>query len=103
MEHYYLLRSRQNGDYVAARMAAQPQEEKRLDEREQRYLLLFRADHEAFLYLNTHAGDVSKHFAVEMSSLRQIKLTLERLGFTGVGFVSDALLPQVDFMESRLL
>lgn len=98
MQNYYLLRSRQNGDYIAARQPAKTE-----DEPPQRYVLLFKHDHDAMGYLNAHAGDVSDRFAVEMSPLKQIKLTLERLGFTGVGFVSDPLVPHVDFMERRFL
>ncbi len=98
MDHYYLLRSRQNGDYVVARQPGKTE-----DDGVQRYLLLFRQDHEALMYLNTHAWEMRDRFAIEMSSLQQIKLTLERLGFTGVGFVSDPLIPQVDFMDRRRL
>ena len=96
MQNYYLLRSRQNGEYIAARQPAQTE-----DQPPQRYVLLFKHDHDAMGYLNAHAAEVSDRFAVEMSSLRQIKPMLERFGFTGIGFVSDPLVPHVDFMEQR--
>ncbi len=98
MQNYYLLRSRQNGEYVAARQPGKTE-----DAPTQRYVLIFQQDHEALSYLNAHAADVSDRFAVEMNSLKQLKTSLERLGFAGVGLVSDPLVPQVDFMERRLL
>ncbi len=96
---YYLLRSRQNGQYLAAR---QPNSEGEPVEQE-RYLLLFQRDFEAMSYLNAHAPDMGDRFAVESHSLTQLKTSLERWGFAGVAFVTDPLEPQVDFMAKRLL
>ncbi len=96
---YYLLRSRQNGQYLAAR---QPQLEGKPAE-QGRYLLLFQQDFEAMSYLNAHAPDMGDRFAVESHSLAQLKTSLERWGFAGVALVTDPLEPQVDFMARRLL
>lgn len=96
---YYLLRSRQNGQYLSAR---QPQPEGTAGE-QGRYILLFQKDFEAMSYLNAHAPEVGDRFAVEPHSLSQLKTSLERWGFAGVAFVADPLEPQVDFMARRLL
>lgn len=102
---YYLLRSRQNGQYLAARQP--PAGASRADEDKsapsERYLLLFQQDFEALSYINAHAPEAGDRFAVESHNLTQLKTSLERWGFAGVGFVTDPLLPQVDFLARRLL
>ena len=97
MATYYLLRSRQNGQYLSAQ---QPDAD---HSTQTRYVLLFRQDFEALSYLNAHAPDLSDRFSVEAHSLSQLKASLERWGFAGVAFVTDPLEPQVDFMIRRLL
>lgn len=96
---YYLLRSRQSGQYLTAR---QPHSEGESAGPE-RYLLLFQKDFEAMSYLSAHAPDLGDRFAVESHSLSQLKSSLERWGFAGVAFVTDPLIPQVDFMARRFL
>lgn len=99
---YYLLRSRQNGQYLTARQPqAKPPKEGTAEP--ERYLLLFQKDFEAMSYINAHAPDASDRFAVESHSLTQLKTSLERWGFVGVAFVTEPLEPQVDFMARRLL
>lgn len=95
---YYLLRSRQSGQYLAAR---QPLSGDTIEA--ERYLLLFQKDFEALSYLNAHAPGMGDRFAVESHNLTQLKQSLERWGFAGVGFVIDPLEPQVEFMARRLL
>jgi len=104
---YYLLRSRQTGQYLSARQSAGEATSEQGSQVEstqsERYLLLFQRDFEAMSYLNAHAPDLSDRFAVEPHSLNQLKTSLERWGFVGVAFVTDPLEPQVDFMARRLL
>jgi hypothetical protein len=87
---YYLLRAKQDGRHLAARDDGNT------------YLLLFTADYDALSYLNTHAGDVSDRFTLETVSATQLKATLSRWGFTGVGLVRDPLIPRIDFMNHAL-
>lgn len=102
---YYLLRSRQNGQYLTARQPALSKAEAGDEAAGQsaRYLLLFQQDFDALGYLNAHAPEARERFAVEPHSLTQLKTSLERWGFAGVGFVTDPLMPQVDFLARRLL
>ncbi len=95
---YYVIRSRQTGEFLTARQPA-----KTADEPLQRYLLLFHQDHEALSYLNAHAAGLSDRFAVEHNAVAQLKPLIDRWGFAGVGLVSDPLVPIVDFMERRFL
>ncbi len=88
-EFYYLLRSKSDGRYLTAH----PNDEK------SSYLLLFTEDFDAMSYLNTHAAEVSHHFTVESISGTQIVGLLKRWGFSGVGIVSDPLLPKVNFLQ----
>ncbi|MBF2006279.1 MAG: hypothetical protein IGS49_12635 [Chlorogloeopsis fritschii C42_A2020_084] len=88
-EVYYLIRSKTDGSYLAAR----PNSEKL------GYLLLFREHFDALSYLNTHATEVASRFAVESISGSQIGNLLKRWGFIGVGVVSDPLLPKIEFLQ----
>jgi hypothetical protein len=96
---YYLLRSQQNGQYLAARQPINPGDEP-LD---RPYLLLFQQDFEALSYINAHAPEFRDRFTIESHNLNQLKASLERWGFAGVAFVTDPLEPQVDFLARRLL
>ncbi|ARV60902.1 hypothetical protein BZZ01_21820 [Nostocales cyanobacterium HT-58-2] len=87
-EVYYLLRSKADGRYLAA-----------LPDREALgYLLLFREHFDALSYLNTHAAEVANRFAVESLPGSQVGGLLKRWGFSGVGIVSDPLLPKIEFL-----
>lgn len=88
-EVYYILRSKADGRYLTAR----PSENALV------YLLLFRENFDALTYLNTHAPEVTTRFAVESLPSTQLGGLLKRWGFTGVGIVTDPLLPKVDFLQ----
>jgi hypothetical protein len=111
---YYLLRSRQSGQYLFARQpsapplaagqlaAGQPEAQARA-EQAIRYLLLFQQDYDGLSYLNAHAPELSDRFALESSTMAQLRATLERWGFGGVALVSDPLEPRLDFLNRDLL
>lgn len=86
---YYLIRSKTDGKYLAAR----PNED------ETSYLLLFREDFDALSYLNTHASDLANRLGVESLASSQLGVILKRWGFKGVGIVSDPLLPKIEFLN----
>ncbi|AFY35162.1 hypothetical protein [Calothrix sp. PCC 7507] len=88
-EVYYLLRSKSDGRYLTARPNAEASG----------YLLLFPEDFDAMSYLNTHAAEVAHRFAVESISGTQVVSLLKRWGFSGVGIVTDPLLPKVNFLQ----
>ncbi|MBD2364160.1 hypothetical protein [Anabaena sp. UHCC 0399] len=88
-EVYYILRSKADGRYLTAR----PNEDASV------YLLLFQENFDALSYLNTHAPEVANRFAVESLPGTQLGSLLKRWGFTGVGIVTDPLLPKVDFLK----
>jgi hypothetical protein len=84
--NYYLIRSKSDGRYLAAR----PDEQSS-------YLLLFREDFEALSYLNTHAGELASRLAVELVADSHLGDLIKRWGFVGVGLVSDPLVPTIEF------
>jgi len=93
---HYLLRSRQNGQYLVAHARntndhpeAQPLQ----------FLLLFSEYADALSYINTHAGDVSDRFSVETLMGSQLSALLKRWGYDGIGVVKDPLLPTVEFLN----
>ena len=88
-ETYYLIRSKADGRYLAAR----PNEDDGST-----FVLLFRESFDALSYLNTHAGDLVDRLGVETISGTQIKTVLQRWSFKGVGIVTDPLLPTIEFL-----
>ncbi|WP_414543488.1 hypothetical protein [Nostoc sp. CCY0012] len=88
-EIFYLVRSPTDGRYLIARPDAESSG----------YLLLFREHFDALSYLNTHAAEVANRFAVESIPGTQLGNLLKRWGFSGVGIVTDPLLPKVEFMQ----
>ncbi|MBW4593644.1 MAG: hypothetical protein KME46_12200 [Brasilonema angustatum HA4187-MV1] len=90
-EVYYLVRSQADGRYLVARS----------DRKANGFLLLFREHFDALSYLNTHAGEVANRFAVESVAGSQIGPLLKRWGFSGVGIVSDPLLPKIEFLQQN--
>lgn len=86
---YYIIRSRTDGKYLTARV----------DDNTSGYLLLFKEDFEALIYLNTHAADLASRLTVESLASTQIGGLLKRWGFAGVGIVNDPLLPDIDFLQ----
>lgn len=88
-EVYYLVRSQSDGRYLTARPNAEASG----------YLLLFRENYDALSYLNTHAAEVANRFAVESIPGTQVGNLVKRWGFSGVGIVTDPLLPKVEFLQ----
>ncbi len=92
-ETYYLVRSKADGSYLAARPRPNP------DRVEQdRFVLLFREHFDALSYLNTHAADLADRFSVESILGNQVGSLLQRWDFTGMGMVTDPLLPRIEFL-----
>ncbi|WP_036484719.1 hypothetical protein [Myxosarcina sp. GI1] len=87
----YLIRSKQDGKYLVARVPSDRAEEVS-------YLLLFQADHEALSYINTHGKSMSDRLTVESVSPPQVKQVLQRWGYQGIGIVKDPLIPEIQFM-----
>lgn len=88
-EIYYILRSSTDGRYLVARPHPETSG----------YLLLFRENFDALSYLNTHGREVVDRFAVESIAGTQLGNLLKRWGFSGIGIVTDPLLPRVEFMQ----
>ncbi|KYC40044.1 hypothetical protein WA1_29240 [Scytonema hofmannii PCC 7110] len=89
---YYLLRSKADGRYLVAR--PNPDDAST-------YLLLFRENFDALSYLNAHAAEVANRFSVESLPSAQLGSLLQRWGFTGVGIVSDPLVPNIEFLQQK--
>jgi hypothetical protein len=83
---YYLIRSRSDGRYLAAR-----------PDDTSSYLLLFQEDFIALSYLNTHASELASRLTVELVAESQLGDLMKRWGFVGVGLVSDPLIPTIEF------
>ena len=93
-EIYYLIRSKADGRYLAAR----PNEDDAST-----FVLLFSESFDALSYLNTHASDLADRLSVESISGTQLKTVLQRWSFNGIGIVTDPLLPKIEFLlQSKL-
>ena len=90
---HYLIRSKNDGKYLAAKPNANE------DQVNIGYLLLFRENFEALSYLNKFAPEMAERFTVESVSGNQLKKLLERWGYQGVGVVTDPLIPRIEFMS----
>lgn len=88
-EIYYLIRSKADGRYLAAR----PNEDDTST-----FVLVFRENFDALSYLNAHASDLADRLGVESVSGSQLKTVLQRWSFNGVGMVTDSLLPTIEFL-----
>jgi len=100
---YYVLRSQQDGRYLAARLET-PAPAARDDIPQPTvasFLLLFQEHFEALSYLSAHAPDLRDRFGVEGISQANLRSLIDRWGFAGVGLVRDPLIPQVEFMATR--
>jgi hypothetical protein len=96
---YYLVRSRADGSYLAARLGdrdATPEGDRQPPK--QGYLLLFQEHFDALSYLNTHGGGTTDRFAVESIPMSQLESLLKRWDFSGIGIVQDPLIPKVEFL-----
>ncbi|MBE9098396.1 hypothetical protein [Vacuolonema iberomarrocanum] len=91
---YYLLRTRQDGQYLVATGQSDDTEP---DTPPTQFLLLFNDHAEALSYLNTHAAGYADRFSVESQAGPQLLNVLKRWGYKGVGVVKDPLIPTVDF------
>ena len=90
---HYLIRSKIDGKYLAARPGIDR------DSTEISYLLIFRENFEALSYLNTHGGSLADRFVVESVAGSELKKLLKRWGFHGIALVIDPLVPQIDFLS----
>ncbi len=90
LSFYYLIQSKQDGQYVFARPAA---------DRSAKFVLLFSERADALSYLNAHVAQVSDRFLVQSISSKTLTDILQRWDFRGVGLVDDPLLPKIQFME----
>ncbi|MDY7013468.1 MAG: hypothetical protein SVX43_07650 [Cyanobacteriota bacterium] len=88
---HYLVRSKQDGQYLVARPRSDGQNETG-------FLLIFKEHYEALSYLNQHGAEVADRFGVESIAGTQLKGLLQRWGFQGVGLVEDPLVPQIQFL-----
>jgi len=95
---YYVLRSRIDGQYLAARpQTSQPPDPDRPPPAG--FLLVFTADYEALTYLNAHAPELSDKFGVETIMATHLKSLLSRWNFQGLGMVQDPRIPEVEFFN----
>jgi hypothetical protein len=87
---YYVLRSSQDGQYLAARPEADGD----------RFLLMFSEHHEALSYVNRFAEDYKDRLSVESQSIPALKMLLQRWGYAGFALVRDPLLPRLEFLRA---
>ncbi|MEM7593999.1 MAG: hypothetical protein AAF383_21245 [Cyanobacteria bacterium P01_A01_bin.83] len=87
----YLIRSKQDGKYLVARMPTP-------SGIEASYLLVFQQDYDALSYINTHGQEFSDRLTVETASPTQLKGLKERWNYAGFGIVKDPLLPEIEFV-----
>ena len=87
----YLIRSKQDGKYLVARVPGK-------DGSEASYLLVFQQDYDALSYINTHGKEFSDRLTVETASPTQLKGLLVRWNYAGFGIVKDPLLPEIQFV-----
>lgn len=92
MQMYYLVRSKVDGKYLAAR----PDPDSTAS-----YLLLFKENFDALSYLNKYAGKLKEKLGVETIDRSQLKSVLQRWGFSGIGMVNDPLVPSIEFLVSK--
>jgi hypothetical protein len=88
----YLIRSKQDGKYLVARMPEQ-------SGIEASYLLVFVEDYDAMSYINTHGQEFSDRLTVETASPIQLKGLMERWKYAGFAIVKDPLLPEIQFVS----
>lgn len=86
----YLVRSKQDGKFLVARV---PQ----AGGNEASYLLVFQHDYDALTYINTHGKEFSDRLTVETASPTQLKSLMLRWDYSGFGMVKDPLVPDIQF------
>lgn len=87
----YLIRSKQDGKYLVARMPEK-------SGIEASYLLVFKQDYDALSYINAHGQEFSDRLTVETASPMQLKGLMTRWKYAGFGIVKDPLLPDIQFV-----
>lgn len=87
----YLIRSKQDGKYLVARVPA-------TNGSESSYLLVFQQDYDALSYINAHGQEFRDRLTVETASPTQLKGLLVRWNYSGFGIVKDPLLPEIQFV-----
>lgn len=92
---YYLLCSRADGRYLAAR----PRAKEGASPPTAGFLLVFKTDYDALSYLSAHAPELSDRFVVETVVSSQLKPLLSRWAFQGLGMVHDPRLPDIEFFN----
>jgi len=101
---YYLLRSKRDGQYLAARPRppeSEPTGDTAAPATVKGFLILFSADYDALSYVNHHAAPIADQFSVESVTGNQLKLLLSRWGYQGIGLVKDPLTPTVEFLSQQ--
>lgn len=88
----YLIRSKQDGKYLVARMPESSGSEAS-------YLLVFSQDYDALSYINAHGQEFSDRLTVETASPTQLKGLMSRWKYAGFGIVKDPLLPKIQFVS----
>jgi hypothetical protein len=102
-EVFYLIRSKADGQYLVARTRAEPKPrddrgERREEETQAQYILIFKEHYDALSYINTHGADVADRFGVESIAGSQLGNLMKRWGFAGMGLVQDPLVPRIEFL-----
>jgi hypothetical protein len=95
---HYLIRSKVDGQYLAARPRSDTEDG---DRPAPSYLLMFKEHADALSYLNMHGAAVADRFAVESVVGSQLSGVMNRWGYTGIGMVNDPLIPQVEFLTRQ--
>ena len=88
----YLIRSKQDGKYLVARIPEQ-------NGIETSYLLVFQHDYDAMSYINTHGQEFSDRLTVETASPVHLQGLIQRWNYSGFGIVKDPLLPEIQFVS----
>jgi hypothetical protein len=87
---YFVVRSQTSGEYLVAH----PSQDSAAG-----FLLVFTTDYDALSYLNAHAPSSKGDGRVESIASTVLRSTLARWQLTGIGVVSDPLVPQVEFFR----
>lgn len=88
----YLIRSKQDGKYLVARIPTPMGTEAS-------YLLVFQHDYDAISYINTHGQEFSDRLTIETASPPQLKGLMQRWKYAGFGIVKDPLVPDIQFVS----
>lgn len=92
---YYLLRSKIDGQYLAARLKTVETRQ----EVDSNFILVFKEDYDALSYLSTHAPEVASQFGLESAMGSQLTGIMQRWGYKGIGMVEDPIEPRIQFVN----